>query len=163
MTLVKVPRDFPVISVGEDENGAAGSPPWTQPNMIAWFNLGPKFGSRKGNVVITSHTQQRFTAVGNELNAGLLKPGDILRASDDKGNAACYRYREAVKVWVKDYDPRSNVVYDNNGNPQFAWVVCSDWDPKTKQSMARVVYYADLVFDPNAPATPQAKKTPTKK
>lgn len=145
MTLIRAGREFTILSMGTDEYGGAAAPPANQPKAIAWFNLGPIPGSAEGNVVLTSHTNRTNIALGNELNAGLIKPGDIMRMSDNKGHVACYTYRRSLKVWLKDYDPYSKVVYDDYGRPQLAWVVCSDWSTRTGRSEARIIYYADLL------------------
>lgn len=145
MQLLRPGRAFQVLSLGVDDAGRASPPPASKPNALAWFNIGPKAGSRQGNVVLSSHTNRFSIALGNQLNSGLIKVGDLLRLSDDQGHAACYQYRASVKVWLKDYDPLSGVVYDYYGSPQLAWVVCSDWSRVTRRTEARIVYYADLV------------------
>ena len=89
---------------------------------MAWFNQGPKIGSDKGNTVLTAHTYHKGGALGNRLydkNNGI-KKGDIIRLTDKTGQTVCYRYDHDTKVMVKDYNPNSNILYDNNGPAQAA-------------------------------------------
>ncbi|MDO4411660.1 class F sortase [Cutibacterium sp.] len=135
-----------VLSVGLDSAGAAGAPPRDDPSSMAWFNQGPKVGSDKGNVILTSHTFHIGEALGNRMydkNDGI-KPGDIIRISDKAGNTVCYRYTHNTKVWVKDYDPNSTILYNNDGPAQAVIVVCWDY-VKGKGHESRVLFYAEPV------------------
>ena len=143
--------DVEVLSLGLDADGAAAAPPDDQLRLIGWFNQGPMPGSDQGKVLLTAHTFVNTVALGNELNAGLMTPGDIVRMSDDAGNVACYQYTHANKIWVKDYDPNSDAVYDNVGKPEVALVVCADWNPVTRITESRVVYYYKLLSAANLP------------
>ncbi|MSS45807.1 class F sortase [Cutibacterium sp. WCA-380-WT-3A] len=135
-----------VLSRGVDSTGAAGAPPRDDPSSMAWFNQGPKVGSNKGNVVLTSHTFHIGEALGNKLYSkdDGLKPGDIIRLSDKSGNTVCYRYSHNTKVWVKDYDPNSTILYNDNGPAQAVIVVCWDY-VKGKGHESRILFYADPV------------------
>ena len=135
-----------VLSRGLDSAGAAGAPPRDDPSSMAWFNQGPKVGSNRGNVVLTSHTFHVGEALGNRMYSrdNGIKPGDIIRFSDTSGNTVCDRYTHNVKVWVKDYDPNSTILYDDNGPAQAVIVVCWDY-VKGKGHESRVLFYADPV------------------
>ena len=133
-----------VLSRGVDETGAAGAPPKNDPSSMAWFNQGPKIGSDKGNTVLTAHTYHKGGALGNRLydkNNGI-KKGDIIRLTDKTGQTVCYRYDHDTKVMVKDYNPNSNILYDNNGPAQAAIVICWDYVKKTGEFDSRVIFYA---------------------
>ena len=133
-----------VLSRGVDETGAAGAPPKNDPSSMAWFNQGPKIGSDKGNAVLTAHTYHKGGALGNRLydkNNGI-KKGDIIRLTDKAGQTVCYRYDHDTKVMVKDYNPNSNILYDNNGPAQAAIVICWDYVKKTGEFDSRVIFYA---------------------
>lgn len=147
MTLVTQEREMPVISVGLDESGlAAAAPPNDEGYTIAWYNKGPKVGSDMGKVVLSSHTFQFGGALGNELNEGLLEIGDVIKIADEMGNTACYRYSGNAHIMVADYDPYSDIVYDYEGRPQIAVVVCSDYTI-TGEALGRVIYYGDLISE----------------
>jgi hypothetical protein len=146
-----------VISVGW-ENGAAAAPPADRGMTWAWFNEGPKPGSSQGKVLLSGHTWlNNNKSIGNQLNYGLLTPGDYMVIADDSGNSACYQYTDAIRVFVADYNPEttSQVIYDNEGAPQLAMVVCSNWDHTLQQHMSRAIYYANLVItDPDSQPEP---------
>lgn len=137
-----------VLSLGTDaETGAAAAPPKNQSQTVGWYNEGPKPGSDKGKVLLTIHTYRNGNALGNELNSeGGLEPGDIIRMSDNAGNTVCYRYREALKVWMKDYnDAPTDILYDDAGDPEVAIIICWDFNGSTKQWDSRIIFYADPV------------------
>lgn len=131
----------PVLSLGLAGDGSAATPPFSQPQSMGWYDLGPRPGSSQGKVTMTAHTFHKGGALGNKLydkDSGL-RAGDIIKLSDGSGHVQCYRYTNAVKVWVKDYDPKSDVVYSTTGAPQLDIVVCWDYDGSTWQS--RIVFY----------------------
>lgn len=159
MTLVTQNLEMPMISVGLDADGAAGAPPGNEGYTIAWFDQGPRLGSDIGKAVLTSHTFQFGGALGNDLNEGLLNLGDIIKVADAEGNTACYRYSGNHHVMVADYDPDSDILYDYEGKPQIAIVVCSDYTA-AGEALGRVIYYGDLVFEPVVGEQPAPESTP---
>lgn len=148
-TIERMNVDSTVLSLGWDPaTGAALAPPDKEAFAVGWLKEGPQPGSDKGNVVLTTHTYHVGQALGNELYSPEtgLKPGDLIKMSDASGYTVCYSQRETVKVRVSDYNKRpSNVLYDNNGRPQIALIVCWDWDWQAKASESRVIFYADPV------------------
>jgi ribosomal protein S1 len=88
--------------------------------------------------------------VGQEIEAKIIeldknngiKKGDIIRLTDKTGQTVCYRYDHDTKVMVKDYNPNSNILYDNNGPAQAAIVICWDYVKKTGEFDSRVIFYA---------------------
>jgi hypothetical protein len=153
-------KDLNVLSLGLDANGAAAAPPTTDPMTFAWFNQGPKPGSDKGKVVLSGHTYTRGKAIGNYLNNGLLSYGDYMLVSDDSGNSACYMYDNQIQVYVADYDPNSNILYDNDGPAEVAIVVCTDYEASAHAHVARAIYYGSLVTAVPAPATASGTAQP---
>ncbi|WCC81038.1 class F sortase [Cutibacterium equinum] len=132
-----------VMALGVDSTGAAATPPKSDPSSWAWFNEGPMPGSNKGKVALNGHTYHKGGAIGNRLLADL-KTGDIIRISDKAGQTVCYRFDHKTKIMVKNYDPNSNVLYDDNGPAQIVIVVCDDYRGKDDWA-SRVLFYANPV------------------
>lgn len=138
-------RTLPMLSLGLDESGqAAAAPPGNEPETVGWYNEGPVVGSDMGKVLLTAHTYQHGGAIGNDLNNGLLSPGDVIKITDDTGASACYSYSSSLHVLVEEYDENSNIIYDYSGAPMLAIVVCSDYTP-LGDARGRMIYYADLL------------------
>lgn len=148
--LVSQKKILPVMSLGFDEaENAPQISPKEEPFTVAWYNEGPKVGSAKGKVLITGHTYpEGGNGIGNELNAGLLKAGDLLKVDDKDGNAVCYRYREEKHIYVVDYDPNSDIVYDEVGKPELLFFVCDNHIGDGVWA-GRRMYYADLLTEDN--------------
>lgn len=136
---------LPMLALGLDADGAPATPPGNDGYTLAWYDKGPQAGSGAGHVVLTAHTFRYGGALGNDLNAGLLSPGAVFRISDDAGHTVCYRFSHALKVRVADYDPRSDVLYDEAGDPELVLVVCADYPLTGGDPQSRALYYADLV------------------
>lgn len=135
-----------VLSLGW-EDGAAAAPPKNDATGVGWFNVGPKPGSDKGKVLLTIHTYRTGNALGNRLNdpdKGL-KKGDVIRLSDGK-RTMCYSFDSAMKVFVKDYDPQSGVIYDYSGKPQVVIVICWDYSWQKRDWESRILFYATPMF-----------------
>lgn len=135
---------MPMLSLGLSADGAAEAPPGDASHTVAWFNEGPALGSDAGKALLTAHTYLQGGAIGNELNAGLLQVGDVLKFVDASGAAACYRYSSNLRILEAEYDPDSDIVYDYDGDPEFALVVCSDYDANGVP-LGRMIYYGVLI------------------
>ena len=132
----------PMMSLGEDESGAAAAPPKDASHVVGWWKNGPKIGSDKGHAILTIHTYQNGRALGNELNAkDGFQTGDLVRISDARGNTQCYTLERSLKVWVKDYDPNSDVLYKYDGAPLAVIVICWDYNRMAKEWDSRILYY----------------------
>lgn len=142
---------MPMLSLGLDADGAAEAPPGEASHTVAWFNEGPAIGSDEGKALLTAHTYRQGGAIGNELNNGLLTPGDVIKFVDESGAAACYRYSSNLRILEADYDPDSDIVYDYDGDPEFALVVCSDYD-NHGNPLGRLIYYGQLISGSEAEA-----------
>lgn len=144
--------DAPMMSLGLDSTGAPATPPKNQPNTVAWFDEGPQVSSDKGKAVLTAHTYRNGGALGNllyEPKTGL-KAGDIIKITDSTGNTQCFQFKSSIKVWVKDYDPDSDVLYDWAGQPEVALVVCWDFNWDTENWDSRIIFYADPIVPASA-------------
>ena len=149
ITLGDVASHAPVMSLGLAADGTAAAPPKDQPKTVGWYNLGPRPGSDKGKVVLTAHTYHRGGALGNALNSEQgLRLGDVIRLTDASGRTLCYRHTRTAKVMVKDYDPKSTVLYDDHGAPMLAIVICWDYERSTKFWASRIIFYAEPLAGP---------------
>lgn len=146
--------ESPMMVVGNDASGNPGAPPPNAPYTTAWYNGSPPPATDKGNVILTIHTYSKGQALGNDLYGakGLNEPtagaglqeGDVIKVSDAEGHQVCYRYSNNTKVWVKTYDPNSNVFHNPEGPPQLAIMVC--WDYKGPDVWdSRIIFYAPLI------------------
>lgn len=139
----KMKVNSPMMSLGEDEDGAAAAPPKNEGYSVGWWKNGPKVGSKQGHAVLTIHTYRSGGALGNDLydQKKGLKPGDVIKMSDDQGNVQCYKMERLLKVYVKDYDPNSDILYKNDGAPQAVIVICWDFNWGTEDWDSRILYY----------------------
>ncbi|MGD8215066.1 class F sortase [Aestuariimicrobium sp. Y1814] len=133
----------PMMSLGEDESGAAAAPPKNASHAVGWWKNGPKVGSRQGHAILTIHTYQNGKALGNELyhSTNGFEVGDLVRMTDKNGNTQCYTLEKSLKVWVKDYDPNSEVLYKFDGEPRAVIVICWDYNLLNKAWDSRILYY----------------------
>ncbi len=136
-----------MLSLGIDSSGAAAAPPLNDlekaKNQVGWFNQGPKLGSAKGNAVLTIHTYSKGVAMGNQLydKKNGFKVGDLVKITGADGKTLCYTLEKELKVWVKDYDPNSDVLYNHDGKPQAVIVICWDYNKPKKEWDSRILYY----------------------
>lgn len=141
-------RTLPMLSLAYDEGGIApAAPPLEQTHTIGWFNQGPALGADKGRAILTGHTYTYTQGIGNELLNGLLKPGDIVKVSNEQGQNACYRFKEYKDIVVANYNEDSTDVYDPEGDPQLGIIVCDHYEPGTDLWLSRGVFYADLLTE----------------
>lgn len=133
----------PMISLGEDESGAAAAPPKDASHTVGWWKNGPKVGSTQGHAILTIHTYQTGKALGNELydQESGFQEGDLVRMTDAQGNTQCYTLERSMKLWVKDYDPNSDVLYKFDGEPRAVIVICWDYNLLGKEWDSRILYY----------------------
>lgn len=144
----RVGADARVVSLGLDGEGNIAAPPKNQPATASWWNQGPLPGSDKGKAVFSIHTYRNGGAVGNDLYRGgapQLQKGDLVKVYGSEGQVLCYEFTEAKKVWVKDYDPDSDVMVDYDGKPQMVIIVCWDFDRATENWDSRIFFYGTPV------------------
>ena len=138
--------DIPLMSLGEDESGAPAAPPKSQGYAASWWKNGPAVGADQGRAIISIHTFRNGGALGNDLHSSKgMKQGDIVRFVDDKGNTQCYTLEKEIKVWVKDYDKQSDVLYSNTAPHRAVIVICWDFNWGTKDWDSRILYYLNPV------------------
>ncbi|MCT1458924.1 class F sortase [Aestuariimicrobium sp. p3-SID1156] len=133
----------PMIALGEDEEGAAAAPPKSEARTVGWWENGPKVGATQGKTVLTIHTYHQGGALGNQLydKQNGFKTGDLVRMTDAQGQTQCYELEKETKVWVKDYDPNSDILYAHDGPPRAVIVICWDYNYGTKEWDSRILYY----------------------
>lgn len=138
-----------MLSLGLDADDAAATPPPNEGYTVAWYNEGPKVGSSQGIATLTAHTNYYGGALGNDLQNGVWTEGEtVIKISDDEGRSACYRYSGSEHIMVADYDKDVNghLIYDDEGDPRFALVVCSDLtNDGTYEFIGRMIYYGNLI------------------
>ncbi|MBK7821553.1 MAG: class F sortase [Tessaracoccus sp.] len=136
--------EFPVMSLNVDEHGNIAAPPKDLPHTASWWNAGPKPGSDAGKAVLSVHTYRNGGALGNEMysdDGPTLQPGDIIRLVSAKGKVQCYEFTGATKIWVKDYDPDSDVMVDFHGDPQLLIIICWDFNKSTEIWESRIFFH----------------------
>lgn len=148
-TIERVGAHERVVSMGM-QSGQIPAPPLSDRRSAAWWKGGPKPGSAQGKVVLTIHTYRPSLrpALGNELYAGghsTLQPGDIVKLHGSNGEIACYRFTEAPKIHVNDYDPDSTVMLDPNGPSSLVIVICWDFNSRTKDWDTRVMFQFEAI------------------
>ena len=147
-TIDSLGADEAVVALGQDAEGNIAAPPLDEPRMASWWNEGPRPGSDKGKAVLSIHTYRTGSALGNEMyadGASALEPGDLIKLYGPDGVVQCYEFTEAKKIWVKDYDPNSDVMVDFEGDPMLTIIICWDFDRKTEIWESRVFFYGKPV------------------
>ncbi len=139
-----------VIAMPTTGSGQVPSPPKNDRRSAGWWSDGPRPGAGKGKAVMTIHTYRPSLrpALGNELYRGgrsALRPGDIIKLHGSGGQVACYRFTEAPKIWVRDYDPASRLMLDPNGAPSLVIVICWDFNGRTGDWDSRVMFQFEQV------------------
>ena len=140
--------DEEVVSLGLDEDGAIAAPPKSEPNMASWWNEGPRGGADVGKTVLSIHTYRKGGALGNKMYEGgqsSLQPGDRIVLHGANGEKACYDFVESKKLFVKDYDPYSDVMVDFEGDPLLTMIICWDHREGTDDWDSRVLFYSTPV------------------
>lgn len=115
-----VVRGAEVRALPRDGDGVVGVPPVFDKEVFAWDLGGVEPGSRKGHVLLNTHTWPDGSAMGNRLLRDL-QVGDDLRLSG-AGETACYRVSRRVEVREEDGYPGWA---DEDGPPRVVIVVCS--------------------------------------
>ncbi len=143
--------DEKVLSLGRDEQGNIAAPPPAEKRTASWWNEGPKPGT-PGKAILSIHTYRNGGALGNELYDGgksQLTDGDVIKLYGASGEVACYRFTEAKKVMVADYDENSDTMIDFEGDSEVAMIICWDFDKTVDEKVAdpwksRVFFYGTL-------------------
>jgi len=126
-----------VIGVGRDERGVTGVLPISDKVNVAWDVGGIRPGSRRGNVLLNTHTWPDGTALGNAL-LDRLDRGDRVVLAGSNGARLCYRVTREVEVLASDgYPP----YYRTGGPPQVAIIVCSGTRSASGEWSHRTIWF----------------------
>lgn len=115
-----VVRGAEVRDLPRDVNGVVGVPPVADKEVFAWDRGGVEPGSRKGHVLLNTHTWPDGSAMGNRLLEEL-QVGDGLTLSG-AGEKACYEVSRRVEVREEDGYPGWSA---QDGPARVVIVVCS--------------------------------------
>lgn len=116
-----VVRRAPVRGVPRDAAGVPGVLPSADKHAVAWDLGGVEPGTRRGHVLLNTHTWPDGSALGNRLLDGLAE-GGMLRLGGPGGALACYEVVERVEVREEDGYPGWDRA---DGAPRVVIVVCS--------------------------------------
>lgn len=143
LTIDGVTENAPVLALQRDAQGVPGVPALSAEAKLdfAWDEPGIKPGSRKGNVLMNTHTWPDGTAMGNKLLDGL-QEGDLMRVANDS-EVLCYRVTEREEVSIEN--PPLDKVYDFDGKPQLVMIVCSGERIGPGQWTHRTLWFASPV------------------
>ncbi|MDN5743863.1 MAG: class F sortase [Nocardioidaceae bacterium] len=140
LSIVGIARDRPVIGVPRDTAGVPGVLPVRQKRDFAWDLGGVEPGSRRGQVLINTHTWPDGSALGNRLLTHLGK-GDRLLVRGS-GQHLCYRVTDKVEVALADGYPGYG---RTDGPPVLVIVVCSGHRLGPGEWTHRTLWFAEPV------------------
>ncbi|MDO5678648.1 MAG: class F sortase [Propionibacteriaceae bacterium] len=148
-TIDALNADETVLALDVDQQGNIAAPPLDQPRTASWWSGGPKPGD-EGRALLSIHTYNPSLppALGNEMYEGgepQLKAGDLIKLYGKDGQVLCYEYTKDHKFWMDEYDPDSDVMIRETGDPELAIIICWDYDKRTKNWDSRVLFYAEPV------------------
>jgi len=127
-----------VVGVPRDDRGVTGVLPASNTVDFAWDLGGIRPGSRRGNVLLNTHTWPDGGAVGNAMLDGLREGGGLV-LHGSQGVRLCYRVSQRVEVAVADGYP---AYYDARGPHQVAIIVCSGTRSSAGEWSHRTIWFA---------------------
>lgn len=136
-----------VVPLPRDGNNVPGVPPLTVAGkgVVAWDQPpGVLPGSRRGNVLLNTHTWPDGSALGNRL-LERLDVGDVVELRGKRGQRLCYRVTERVEVLAAKGFAR---YYEDTGKPQAALIVCSGERLGPDNWTHRTIWFASPVSSP---------------
>lgn len=139
---LKIPSigvDASIEHVGLTFDGAMGVP--TNPESVAWFNLGPRPGEL-GSAVLAGHVDwiDTSSAVFEALHT--LREGDVIYVEDDQGATRTFIVQKTV-LYDKD-DDAMDVFYSSDGISHLNLITCAGgWDPVQQTYKERFIVFAD--------------------
>ncbi|MEZ0580108.1 class F sortase [Nocardioides sp. MH1] len=129
--------DAAVYGVPRDSRGVTGVLPESDKADFAWDLGGIRPGSKRGNVLLNTHTWPDGSALGNALLDGLDKGDEILL--NGGADTLCYRVTKRIEVLASDgYPP----YYREDGPPRVAIIVCSGTRTGPGQWTHRTIWFA---------------------
>ena len=133
-----VVEDAAVIGVPRDGRDVPGVLPVSDKVDFAWDLGGIRPGSRRGNVLLNTHTWPDGSALGNAMLTETGK-GDRIVLTGRHGARVCYRISRQVEVLAADgYPP----YYDTDGPPRVAILVCSGTRSGAGEWSHRTIWFA---------------------
>lgn len=138
-----------VLPLPRDDNDVPGVPPLTAAGkgVMAWdMPPGVLPGSRRGNVLLNTHTWPDGSALGNRL-LERLDVGDVFELRGQRDERLCYQVTERVEVLASNGFAR---YYKDIGRPQAALIVCSGERLGPDNWTHRTIWFAVPVSSPGA-------------
>jgi hypothetical protein len=127
-----------VVGVARDDRGVTGVLPISNKVDVSWDLDGIRPGSRRGNVLLNTHTWPDGSALGNLL-LDRLRKGDRIVLLGSNGARLCYQVAREVEVLASDgYPP----YYRTAGPPQVAIIVCSGTRSSAGEWSHRTIWFA---------------------
>lgn len=142
-TIERFGVDEPIVALDLDGDGNIAAPPKDEPRLASWWSGGPQPGADKGKSILSIHTYRNGNALGNEFfkdGASQFKAGDIMKLYGDADQVLCYRFVDATKINIADYDPDSTVMIDYDGAPSLTIIICWDFVASTEEWDSRVFF-----------------------
>lgn len=137
ISIAGVVEDGPVVGVPRDDRGVTGVLPFSNKVEFAWDLGGIRPGSRRGNVLLNTHTWPDGSALGNALLDGLELGDRIIVSGADA--QVCYRVDLRIEVPAEEgYPP----YYATKGPPRVAIIVCSGRRTGPGQWSHRTIWFA---------------------
>jgi LPXTG-site transpeptidase (sortase) family protein len=130
--------DADVVPVGEDSDGAMGSP--TDPDTVAWWSLGYGTGEDPGNVVLAGHVNW----LGRLRPFGLidqLAPGDEIVLHDELGRE--YHYQVTWSKLVEAEGAPVEEIFSPSDRAELTLITCGGtFVPATREYLDRTIVRA---------------------
>lgn len=133
-----------VVGVPRDHRGVTGVLPITNKVDFAWDVDGIRPGSRRGNVLLNTHTWPDGSALGNAMLEAL-DEGDRIVVEGLAGARLCYQVTRRVEVVAADgYAP----YYEEDGPHRLAFIVCSGTRSSDGEWSHRTIWFARQITEP---------------
>lgn len=127
-----------VVGVARDNRGVTGVLPISNKADVAWDLGGIRPGSRRGNVLLNTHTWPDGSALGNAM-LDQLQAGDRMVLHGSLGVHLCYEVTRRVEVPANEpYEP----YYATDGPPRVAIIVCSGTRSGAGEWSHRTIWFA---------------------
>ena len=127
-----------VVPVGEDPDGAMGSPP--DPDEVAWWSLGYGTGEEPANVVLAGHVNWdgRPRPFGQIEQ---LEPGDEIVVHDELGRE--FRYQVTWSKLVEAEGAPVEEIFAATDRAELTLITCGGtYVPATREYLGRVIVRA---------------------
>ncbi len=144
ISIPKVIKNAEVLALQRDAAGVPQAPPLSTAGktQFAWDEPTLKPGSRRGNVLINTHTYPDGSALGNRL-LERLKVGGRIIVKGAGGVELCYEVTKRDVIRAAD---GSFEYYEKKGPPQIALIVCSPPRLGPGNWVNRTIWYASPIM-----------------